>query len=140
MKEAIKEGVSLEIISGISFKQIYLFKDYISLLAKLRANTNNPAYSRGFKLLSNALFGKLLQSIVKYNKKYTLFYVKNWNQYDFSKINELIQERHRNPKKKQFKDVKIYDEHFFAIQTEFSPLQATNCPLIAFSILELAKA
>ena len=140
MKEAIKQGVSLEIISGISFRQIYLFKEYISILAKLRANTNNPAYSRVLKLLSNALFGKLLQSIVKYNKKYTLFYVKNWKQFDFSKINDLIQEIHRNSKKKHFKDIKIYDEDFFAIETEFSPLKAVNCPLIAFSILELAKA
>ena len=139
IKQAVSEGVLIEILSGISFTQKYLFRDYIAILAKLRANTLNPAHSRSFKLLSNALFGKLLQSILKYNRSFKFFYVEDWENYDFTKINNLIQERQYNKTKKIFKDIRILDKDFFAIETQQSKLPALNCPLIAFSILELAK-
>ena len=139
IKQAIGQGVLIEILSGISFTQKFLFRDYIAILAKLRANTDNPAHSRSFKLLSNALFGKLLQSILKYNKSYKFFYVEEWENYDFKKINNLIQERQYRKKKKIFKDIRILDKDFFAIESQHCKLPALNCPLIAFSILELAK-
>ena len=139
IKQAIREGVLIEILSGISFTQKYLFRDYIAILAKLRANTDNPAHSHSLKLLSNALFGKLLQSILKYNRSFKFFYIEDWQSYNFKKINNLIQERHYGIQKKIFKDIRILDKDFFAIETQFSKLPATNCPLIAFSILELAK-
>ena len=139
LKQALRQNVSIKIMSGISFAQKFLFRDYISILGKLRSETDNPAHSKAFKLLSNALFGKLLQSIFKYNREYSFFYVENWQEMDFQKINELIQERHRRQKKKIFKDIKIFDTDFFAVETQFSTLKANNCPLIAFTILELAK-
>ena len=70
LKEAIKLGAVVEVVSGISFKQKYLFRNYIAVLAKLRANTTNEAHARSLKLLSNALFGKLLQSVLKYNRNF----------------------------------------------------------------------
>ena len=51
-----------------------------------------------------------------------------------------MQERHRGGRKLIFKDIKIMDEDFFAIETQNDKIEATNCPLIAFSILEIAKA
>ena len=50
LKQAVKFGASFEILSGISFTQKFLFKDYIAILAKLRAETDNPAHSNAFKL------------------------------------------------------------------------------------------
>ena len=144
LKEAIKQGASIELLSGISFTQKLLFKDYIAILAKLRANSKNPAHAHSLKLLSNALFGKLLQSIVKYNRNFEFFYIPNWMDQlqitkDLTKINDRIQNRHRHKNKKIFKDIKIFDEDFFAIETQNSSIPAKNCPLIGFSILELAK-
>ena len=75
IKEALRWGAKLEFLSGVRFKQKYLFKDYISLLAKLRVETNNPAHARLFKLLANALYGKLLQSIFKYRKIRDFFFL-----------------------------------------------------------------
>ena len=75
LKEAIKLGAVVKVISGISFSQKYLFRDYIAVLSKLRANTTNEAHARSFKLLSNALFGKLLQSVLKYNRNFFFFFV-----------------------------------------------------------------
>ena len=139
LKQVIKQGVLLEILSGISFTQKYLFKEYISILAKLRAETDNPAHARSFKLLSNALFGKLLQSILRYNSSFIFFYVEDWEKFNFSKLNSLIGNRSYNKKKKVFKDLRILDKDFFAIETQMCKVLANNCPLIAFSILELAK-
>ena len=34
---------------------------------------------------------------------------------------------------------RIFDEDFFAVEFQYSSIKATNCPLIGFSILELAK-
>ena len=140
LKEAIKLGAVVEVISGISFRQKYLFRDYIAVLAKLRANTNNEAHARSLKLLSNALFGKLLQSVLKYNRKFFFFFVNDLENSNVTKINELMQERHRGGRKLILKDIKILDEDFFAIETQNEKIEATNCPLIAFSILEIAKA
>ena len=78
LKQALRQNVSIKIMSGISFAQKFLFRDYISILGKLRSETDNPAHSKAFKLLSNALFGKLLQSIFKYNREYSFFYIENW--------------------------------------------------------------
>ena len=139
LKQAVKFGASVEILSGISFTQKFLFKDYIAILAKLRAETDNPAHSNAFKLLSNALFGKLLQSVFKYNKNYSFFCIDDWEKIDFQKLNTLVQDRHHNAKKKMFKDIKIFSKDFFAVETQYSTLKASNCPLIAFTILELAK-
>ena len=139
LKEAIKQGVIVEAISGISFGQKYLFRDYITILAKLRANSTNPAHARSLKLLSNALFGKLLQSVIKYNRNFAFFFLNDLENANMQRINQLIQERHRG-KKRILKDIKILDEDFFAIETQDEKVKATNCPLIAFSILEIAKA
>ena len=139
LKEAIKQGVIVEVLSGISFQQKNLFRDYIAILAKLRADTANPAHARSLKLLSNALFGKLLQSVTKYNNDFHFYFMKDLKNVDWKRINDLIQERNRG-KKRILKDIKIFDEDFFAIQTQDSQVKATNCPLIAFSILEIAKA
>ena len=46
LKEAMKLGAVVEVVSGISFRQKYLFRDYIAVLAKLRANTTNEAHAR----------------------------------------------------------------------------------------------
>ena len=141
LKEAIKLGAVVKVISGISFSQKYLFRDYIAVLSKLRANTTNEAHARSFKLLSNALFGKLLQSVIKYNRNFFFFFVNDLkNSSNVTKINELMQERHRGGRKLILKDIKILDEDFFAIETQNDKIEATNCPLIAFSILEIAKA
>ena len=140
LKEAVQQGASIEILSGISFSQKYLFRDYISILAKLRANTDNPAHSRSLKLLSNALFGKLMQSVLKYNRQFKFFFVEDWDDFDFSPINNLIQNSKSNSSTKIFfKDIRILDKDFFAIETQNCSIKATNCPLVAFSILELAK-
>ena len=140
LKEAIKLGAVVEVVSGISFKQKYLFRNYIAVLAKLRANTTNEAHARSLKLLSNALFGKLLQSVFKYNRNFFFFFVNDLKNDNVTKINELMQERHRGGRKLIFKDIKIMDQDFFAIETQNEKIEATNCPLIAFSILEIAKA
>ena len=140
LKEAIKHGVIVDVISGISFTQKYLFRDYIAILAKLRANTMNVAHARSFKLLSNALFGKLLQSVIKYNRNFFFFFVNDLESTNAARINELIQERHRGGRKKILKDIRILDDDFFAIETQNDKVEANNCPLIAFSILEIAKA
>ena len=139
LKEAVQQGVLIEVLSGISFTHKFLFKDYIEILAKLRANTNNPAHARSFKLLSNALFGKLLQSILKYNRDFRFFYVKDWEQFNFTQINNIIQNRQYNSRKRIFKDIRILDNDFFAVETQQCAIKASNCPLIAFTILELAK-
>ena len=138
VKSAVKMGVLLKIHGGISFNQKFLFSDFISLLAKLRANTTNSAHAQAFKLTSNAVYGKLLQSITKYAKCFN-FYFGGIEEQE-CKMKSFIQERN-NVKKKQyiFKDLTILEDDFYMVETQEVEVLADNCPLIAFTILELAK-
>ena len=109
------------------------------MLANLRAETNNPAHAKIFKLLANALYGKLLQSIFKYHKRRDFFFLDDCEDASLKKIKDIISERHYTKDKKLFSDVKILDKDFVMVETEQIYVEAKNCPLIAFSILELAK-
>lgn len=144
IKEAIKYGSKIQIISGVKFQQKYLFRDYISLLAKLRSDTDNPAHAKIFKLLANALYGKLLQSIFKYSKRRDFLFLdpdcdEEISNVSLSRLKEIIDERHRSKRKFLFSDLKILDSDFIMVESEEIDVKATNCPLIAFTILELAK-
>ena len=139
IKEAVKYGTKIEFLAGIKFQQKFLFKDYISLLAKLRTETDNQAHSKIFKLLANALYGKLLQSLFKYSKCRDFFFLEDGQNTNYSRIKEIICERHRSVKKKMFNDIKILDDDFIMVESDMINVEATNCPLLAFSILELAK-
>lgn len=138
VKAAIKMGVKLKVLGGISFRQKYLFSDFISLLAKLRSNTTNPAHAQAFKLTSNSLFGKLLQSITKYAKCFSFHFEGKEEQEN--RIAKFIQERNSVKKKRYiFKDLTILEDDFYMVETEEVEVLANNCPLIGFTILELAK-
>ena len=138
MKAAVSMGVSMKVQSGVSFKQKYLFSDFISLLASLRKNTSNSAHAKAFKLTSNACYGKLSQSIIKYAREFDFFVDSGEIKED--RINSLIKERLKFKKKPFiFKDLTFLDNNFYMVETQKVEVFANNCPLIAFSILELAK-
>ena len=52
---------------------------------------------------------------------------------------DIINERHYTKRKKLFSDIKILDSDFVMVESELINVEAKNCPLIAFTILELAK-
>ena len=139
-KCAIKLGVKAKIKSGVSFKQKFLFRDHIYKLGKLRSTSKNPAHKQALKLASNSLYGKLLQSITKYaTQRY--FFSCDINDDLPSPIPNLIKEKSIfNNFPFILKDIKLLDEDLVFVETERTAgLKPINCPLIAFSILELAK-
>ena len=138
MKEAIKLGVHIKILDGIVFDQKYLFKDYLETLSKLRSATTNPVHKQALKLQSNSLFGKTLQNPLTYATDYHFYQSDNMEQ-NLNKIASKIKERNYKNPPFLFQDIKILDEDFLLTQTQKLQVEATNCPLIAFCILELAK-
>jgi hypothetical protein len=140
MKEAVKRGVQLKVLSGIMFDQKYLFKPYLEKLSKLRSQTSNPVYKRAFKLQSNSLFGKTLQSPLNYADEYYFYHSQDPEFKDIlTSMGSKIRERNYRNKPFLFKDMKILDKDFFMVQTQSLQVEATNCPMIAFCVLELAK-
>ena len=140
MKEAVKLGVQLKILGGIMFDQKYLFKSYLEKLSKLRSETRNPVYKKAFKLQSNSLFGKTLQNPLSYADDYHFYYSEGLeNEENLNAITSKISERNYKNKPFLFKDIKMLDKDFFMVQTQRLQVEASNCPLIAFCVLELAK-
>ena len=141
MKEAVKLGVQVKVLGGVMFDQKHLFKNYLEKLSKLRSGTSNPVYKRAFKLQSNSLFGKTLQSPLSYADEYYFYHNQDSEPEDVvvKKISSKITERNYRNKPFLFKDVKILDRDFFMVQTQSLQVEATNCPMIAFCVLELAK-
>ena len=140
MKEAVKLGVQLKILGGIMFNQKYLFKSYLGRLSKLRSATTNPVYKKAFKLQSNSLFGKTLQNPLSYANEYHFYDIQGLEtEEDLKKITSKISERNYKNKPFLFKDMKMLDKDFFMVQTQRLQVKASNCPLIAFCVLELAK-
>ena len=140
IKEAVKYGAKIQFTSGIKFRQKYLFREYIAMLAKLRAETDNIAHAKIFKLLANALYGKLLQNIFKYSKRRDFFFLDDeCENASLKKVKDIIDERHYTKTKYLFSDLKILDPDFIMVECQQIDVEAKNCPLIAFSILELAK-
>ena len=138
MKEAVKLGVNIKILDGIVFDQKYLFKDYLETLSELRSATTNPVYNQALKLQSNSLFGKTLQNPLTYATDYH-FYQSDDMEKNLNKIGSKIKERNFKNPPFLFQDIKILDEDFIMTQTQRLQVDASNCPLIAFCILELAK-
>ena len=139
MKEAVKLGVQLKILGGIMFDQKHLFKSYLETLSKLRSETKNPVYKRAFKLQSNSLFGKTLQNPLSYANDYHFYHTQDLESENLNVITSKITERNYKNKPFLFKDMKILDKDFFMVQTQRLQVEASNCPLIAFCVLELAK-
>ena len=139
MKEAVKLGVQLRILGGIMFDQKYLFKNYLETLSKLRSQTKNPVYKKAFKLMPNSLFGKTLQNPLSYADDYHFYSSQGIEIENVTGIQSKISERNYRNKPFLFKDIKIFDKDFFMVQTQRQKVKATNCPLIAFCVLELAK-
>ena len=139
LKAAIKQGAIVKIRSGISFKQKYLFRNHISKLSNLRSSSKNPAHKQALKLASNSLFGKMLQSVTKYATENHFVICDDFDSPPNIFKNKLSE---RNFSKKTFilKDLKLIHEDLIMLKTQqISDLQPTNCPLIAFCILEIAK-
>ena len=122
------------------FNQKYLFKSYLGRLSKLRSATTNPVYKKAFKLQSNSLFGKTLQNPLSYADEYHFYDIQGLEtEEDLKKITSKISERNYKNKPFLFKDMKMLDKDFFMVQTQRLQVEASNCPLIAFCVLELAK-
>ena len=139
MKEAVKLGVQLKILGGIKFDQKYIFKTYLESLSKLRAATKNPVYKKSFKLQANSLFGKTLQNPLSYADEYHFYHTEDLETENVIRLRSKIQERNYRNKPFVFKDLKIFDKDFCMVQTQKIEVEASNCPLIAFCVLELAK-
>ena len=139
LKEAVKLGVKLKILGGIMFDQKYIFKTYLESLSRLRATTKNPVYKKAFKLQANSLFGKTLQNPLSYADEYHFYHIEDLETEDVIRLRSKIQERNYRNKPFVFKDLKILDKDFYMVQTQKIEVEAGNCPLIAFCVLELAK-
>ena len=139
MKEAVKLGVQLKIIGGIMFDQKYIFKNYLESLSKLRSTTENPVYKKAFKLQANSLFGKTLQNPLTYADDYYFYHIQDLETEEVTGMKSKLQERNYRNKPFVFKDLKILDRDFYMVQTQKMQVEASNCPLIAFCVLELAK-
>ena len=139
MKEAVKLGVQLKILGGIMFDQKYIFKTYLESLSRLRATTKNPVYKKAFKLQANSLFGKTLQNPLSYADEYHFYHIEDLETEDVIGLRSKIQERNYRNNPFVFKDLKILDKDFYMVQTQKIEVEAANCPLIAFCVLELAK-
>lgn len=138
-KAAVMEGAKVHVTGGVSFRQKHLFKEHISRLSKLRASSKNPAHRQAFKLASNSLFGKTMQSVIKYAKEYHLYYCNDINSPPEAMLQKLG-EVNRSKKRHIIKDVRFLDDGFIAVESQLiSGLKADNCPMIAFCILEIAK-
>ena len=139
LKAAIKEGAKVKVKSGISFKQKYLFRNHISKLSKLRSTSKNPAHKQALKLASNSLFGKMLQSVTKYSVEHHFAICDNLD-FPSNILKQKIAERNYSKNAFILKDLNVIDEDFIMLTTQrISGLKPTNCPLIAFCILEIAK-
>ena len=58
----LSEGISVKLKAGWSFNQAPIFESYIKNLADLRKDTSSKLHKSLFKLLSNIIYGKSLQS------------------------------------------------------------------------------
>ena len=58
----LSEGINVKLKAGWTFNQSPIFKGYIKNLADLRKNTDSKLHKSLFKLLSNIIYGKSLQT------------------------------------------------------------------------------
>jgi len=63
----IRSGLKVtKIHKGFSFKQDYIFRDYIQINIDKRKQTTSELSKNLFKLLNNSLYGKTLQNSKNY--------------------------------------------------------------------------
>jgi hypothetical protein len=125
LKLYLELGMKLTAVHKVlSFRQTSFIAKYIKRTAKLRAEVSNSFWKSAIKLMSNAIFGKMLQS------------ARNYIKVCFCRSKNTLQKRIGSP---FFKAFKIYSEGLVAVFLGTEEIEIKQPIAVGLSILEHSK-
>lgn len=132
LKQFLQQGLELiEIHKVITFDQSDFLRSYIDFNSKLRAESKNEFERNFYKTMNNCIYGKTLESVIKRVD------VKLVTKYDNKNTRQLnIETLCSSP---YFKNFKIINENFAAVQLKKSEIFFDRPIIVGFSCLEISK-
>lgn len=128
LKLALQHGLVLKKVHRVlQFKQSAWLKPYIDLNSKLRAEATNNFEKDFYKLLNNAIYGKMLENL---RLRTDIRLVNKWH--GRAGARNLIAQPN-------FKNCKVFDEDLVAIEMNRTNILMNRPIIVGMSILDVSK-
>ena len=129
----LSEGISVKLKAGWSFNQAPIFESYIKNLADLRKDSESKLHKSLFKLLSNIIYGKSLQS-ARNRVNFSYIHATGDQDYNSQKI-----EGKNKISKCHFKSSRFLTEDIIQIRSVPRRVPTNHPLLIGCTVLDLSK-
>ena len=129
----LSEGISVKLKAGWSFNQGPIFESYIKNLADLRKDSESKLHKSLFKLLSNIIYGKSLQS-ARNRVNFSYIHATGDQDYNSQKI-----EGKNKISKCHFKSSRFLTEDIIQIRSVPCRVPTNHPLLIGCTVLDLSK-